>query len=1609
MKKIIIIIVSLFLLLSAVNFGTSKPIITEDSETDYSFDNSIVDNIQEQQILQNINRLDGFFTENRGQVGNDSVRYYIQGKGVWFLDDSVVFEIRESINENEVQRDPYDSFNPEVEPEIPKPRKSVVLRLNFEGCNEVEPKGIEQLPHRNNYFYGNDSSKWCTNVPNYQELIYENIYDNIDLRYYSTDRGLKYDFIVRPGGDPSSIILNYQGAKDLKLDEKNNLIIQTSLGKIVDSELFIYQNINNYNNKIEGNFKIIKLWTCGFEIKGEYDYHNDLIIDPLVYSTFIGGTEPFAYDSSGDIAIDQIGNAYVVGGTNSASFPTTPGAYNTVLNGTSDAYILKLNPSGSSLLYSTFIGGSYEESAHEIEIDEYGNAIIVGFTKSSGFPTTLGTYDNSYNGEKDIYLLKLNLTGSNLLYSTFIGGSDDEDGYNMVIDINCSAYITGYTRSTDFPTTSGSFDETFQGGLSDAFILKFNFSSPTLSYSTFVGSGASDQGIDIKVDHNGNAIVTGSAGDDPANKFPTTPGTYDTTHNHNTDVFLLKLNQTGSGIIFSTLVGGSSFDNGISLAIDSYSNYYIAGWTASIDFPTTPNAYNTTYDSNEFFIIKLNSNCSSLLFSTFVGGSNVDGKYAKIILDNSGNPTIMGTTESLDFPTTLNGYDTSFNGGTTDVVFFKLNSNGSSLLYSSYLGGSLEDYVTGLKIDTYGNLYITGITKSSDFPMTQNSYDTDHNGYHDVYILKFSFNNFPIVIDCKISESNIFRTNSIFLFINGTDVEDIEKNLTPYFEYRDLNEQAWNTTYFTIPTYQNSRWKISFTPPKNATLGLYDFRVRFNDTGQLFSNWIYLNDSLLVLNNLPEIDDILISDNIALLRDSISIWVNASDIEEIEKNLTLELEYRDPSETFWEKNYLSASNYIDSRWEYSFNTQFDALFGYYDFRVRCNDSDGNYSEWHYLNDSLLIYNTGPKVIDAGLSEASIYRTESVLLFINGTDYETPENMLKFFSQYKSDIKNEWINLTGGYIIDRWETDFTTDIDTKLGFYDFRVSFEDNESVSSGWVYLNDSFEVLNNLPTISEDLDDISVGIQPLIIDLSPFESDIEDTNENLIWGIEPQIYTYIESIEIIDTINDTLKITPKENVTGTEDIELTLTDKDSGTAVKSDITINIDSTISEFTPKVTLLSPVNKAVINTLTPILKWELDYAGTETITYTVKLDENPDPQTTIITDLSATEYTLENELVDDKTYYWTVEPANGICLSGVYRFTINLGFEPVYKVNLTAEIESATIKQGASKDINLTVTNEGNSVDNFKIEFSSANLLSYISIDKTNVALDPEINSKVKLSIDIPDDFTTWDYEVTVTATSLTDLTAKDEITIDVKVVSKDFVPDYDASISISPTSLELEQGDSDNVSITITNNGNIEDDFTVNFESTDFTSANIQFSDTSVSIADGDSDTITVTIKIPEDMEPGVYTVKFIVESTGDPQESTLTITVKDKDGEEPGDKKDDEDNTMLYALIGIIIVIIVVLILLFIFLKKKKGEEEPSVEEVQPEPPEEVPPEVPPEQVPVPETPPTEQPQVPEVQQEQPPPTPEVTPQEPQSQVEPTPEPIPQVEEQSVPQPSKSP
>ena len=478
--------------------------------------------------------------------------------------------------------------------------------------------------------------------------------------------------------------------------------------------------------------------TYGFKV-ASYDKTKELVIDPLLASTYLGGS----YDDLGDaIAIDSSGNVYVMGYTDSSNFPTTSGAYDISLNNAAaddyDVFVAKLDSSLTSLQASTYLGGLFEDVGFAIAIDDSDNVYVTGSTSSSDFPTTSGAYDTSYNRNSDIFVSKLNSSLSDLQASTYLGGSDSDYGYAIALDGNGNVYVTGYTNSSDFPTTSGAYD--ISDDSSDAFVSKLNSSLSDLQTSIYLGGSDSDYGYAIALDDNGNVYVTG---DTKSSDFPTTSGAYDISHNSSYDVFVSKLNNSLSDLQASTYLGGSDSDSnyGNAIALDSSGNVYVAGRTNSSDFPTTSGAYDISHNggNSDVFVSKLNSSLSNLQASTYLGVSGNDYGNA-IALDSSGNVYVTGYTYSKKFPTTSGAYDTSHNGGNSDVFVTKLNSSLSDLQASTYLGGSDSDYGYAIAFDSSGNVYVTGYTDSSDFPTTSGAYDTSYNTDSDVFVTKLNSN-----------------------------------------------------------------------------------------------------------------------------------------------------------------------------------------------------------------------------------------------------------------------------------------------------------------------------------------------------------------------------------------------------------------------------------------------------------------------------------------------------------------------------------------------------------------------------------------------------------------------------------------------------------------------------------------------------------------------------------------------------------------------------------------------------------------------------------------------------------------------------------------------------
>ncbi|MCK4444589.1 MAG: SBBP repeat-containing protein, partial [Thermoplasmata archaeon] len=407
-----------------------------------------------------------------------------------------------------------------------------------------------------------------------------------------------------------------------------------------------------------------------------------------------------------------------------------------------DVYVAKLTADGSALVYSTFIGGNSIDIGYSIAADSDGNAYVIGQTLSTDFPTTPGAFDTTYNVGHDAFVVKLDASGSDLVYSTFLAGSHNEYGYAIAVDSTRAAYATGFTYSTDFPTTVDAFDTSYNGGGADAFVSKLDESGSSLLYSTFIGGEDGETGSSIAVDSSGNAHI---AGHTYSVDFPTTPGTFDTSHNGLSDPFITKLNATGSSLIFSTFLGGSNNDYVLSIGIDSSGHSYVTGDTCSADFPTTPNSFDGTLGGNrDAFVTKLGVAGSTLVYSTFLGGSGRDYGLS-IAVDLTENVWITGGTSSTDFPTTPSAFDVSYNGGFRDAFVTRLDATGSSVGYSTFVGGGVNDVEAGggceegrsIAVDSDGNVYVTGYTSSIDFPTTLDAFDTSYNtGSSDAFVVK---------------------------------------------------------------------------------------------------------------------------------------------------------------------------------------------------------------------------------------------------------------------------------------------------------------------------------------------------------------------------------------------------------------------------------------------------------------------------------------------------------------------------------------------------------------------------------------------------------------------------------------------------------------------------------------------------------------------------------------------------------------------------------------------------------------------------------------------------------------------------------------------------------
>jgi hypothetical protein len=617
--------------------------------------------------------------------------------------------------------------------------------------------GTGELTGRVNYLVGKDPTKWHANIPTYANVTYRNVYPGIDAAYHDKSGQLENDLIVSPGANPTRILLRFEGADRLTLRPSGDLLVVTRSGGLCLHRPVAYQGEKGDKKTVLVSYVLRGDGEIAFQF-GQFDKGQPLVIDPEI--TFLADREEPQdvmtapdVDTTEDTAtagpqyVDSSGNVYVSGYVNEANFPTTAGAYQpTYPTCYQEGFITKLNSTLSAVVYSTFLGGSQGYTmVGGITVDSSGNVHVGGTTTETNFPTTAGAYLTTFPLSNQVgFIAELNPSLSALMYSTFLGAVFGQGTVTIggpFVDSSGNIYVGGTTNETNFPTTAGAYLTTYPGGNTQTgYIAKLNPTLSTLTYSTFLGGTDASGTVTVGgpfVDSSGNVYV-GGATNEPT--FPTTVGAYLTTYpGGNTQTgYIARLNPTLSTLTYSTFLGGTDAGGTVTIGgfkVDSTGNVYVVGATNEPTFPTKAGAYLTTYpggNTQAGFIAKLNSALSTLIYSTFLGGT-VGGGTVTVggpFVDSSGNVYVSGATNEVTFPTTAGAYLTTYPAGNNQVGYItKLNPTLSTLSFSTFLGavdvsGGGSVTVGGPSVDSNGYVYVVGATNESTFPTTVGAYQT---------------------------------------------------------------------------------------------------------------------------------------------------------------------------------------------------------------------------------------------------------------------------------------------------------------------------------------------------------------------------------------------------------------------------------------------------------------------------------------------------------------------------------------------------------------------------------------------------------------------------------------------------------------------------------------------------------------------------------------------------------------------------------------------------------------------------------------------------------------------------------------------------------------------
>jgi hypothetical protein len=664
------------------------------------------------------------FEANDGQVNNPAVRFLSRGPGhsLFLAPAEATLKLRGAEG------------------------SSVVRWQTVGGNRNARVVGESPLATKSNYFRGNDRSRWQTDVANFAKVRYEGVYPGIDVVYHGTHGQLEYDFVVAPKADPKRIRLAFDGADSMTIDATGALVLATASGDLVQPRPVVYQTVNGKRRIVEAGYAKLGAREIGFTL-GKYDRNRELVIDPVVlYATYWGGS---LYEGGYAMAIDSSNNVYLSGLVESTDFPTV----NAIQSSNAfdyEAFAMKINAAGTSVVYATYLGGTgHSEYGMGLAVDSSNNVYIVGATNSTDFPGTSGSAIQSSNGggTRDGFATKINAAGNAITYSTYLGGNADEIAWGVAVDGSGNAHVVGTTQSSNFPV-SNALQSSHGGGTDDGFLVKINAAGTAVAFSTYIGGSGGDGANDIEIDGSGNLYVAG-----PTNSanFPGVNGSsLQSTHAGNGDGYLLKLNSSASSILNSTYYGGTGGESIYAFELDASGNIVFGGTTDGSSLPgiSGSSIQSTFAGVYDVFVGKMNAAMTAMTWATFLGGSDYDQlANSGIALDSSGNVYVAGGTLSTTYPGVTGTSMQPSNGGGVDAMYTKINAAGTSILWSTFYGGSDTDIAYTLAVDSAGNAYSTGITASSNLPgITGSSIDGSYaGGDGDAYVIKLGNPGNPVI------------------------------------------------------------------------------------------------------------------------------------------------------------------------------------------------------------------------------------------------------------------------------------------------------------------------------------------------------------------------------------------------------------------------------------------------------------------------------------------------------------------------------------------------------------------------------------------------------------------------------------------------------------------------------------------------------------------------------------------------------------------------------------------------------------------------------------------------------------------------------------------------